>query len=38
VKRRPSYLIARTVDSRGAASAAHSAREEEISQVQVRGP
>jgi polyisoprenyl-phosphate glycosyltransferase len=38
VKRRPSYLIARTVDSRGAASAAHSAREDEISQVQVRGP
>ena len=37
VKRRPSYLIARTVDSRGAATAAHGAREDEVSQVQVRG-
>ena len=38
VKRRPSYLIAKTVDSRGVAGVAHSAREDAVSQVQVRGP
>jgi uncharacterized membrane protein len=35
VKRRPSYLIAKTVDSRGAAGVG---AEDEVSQVQARGP